>query len=180
LPAGSETGDHNGKSFVAFVSPMNINSPDDTDRRFLALLQDNNRRPLRDYAQELGISAATCLRRLRRLQGRRIIVRHAAIIDLAKLGLAVTAFVEVSLTEASGPKMAAFERRMERCIDVLSCAELVGSVDYMLTVAVTDMLGFGRFARKHLTADPNVKTYRSLLVLKSVKDSHQPGASARS
>ena len=41
---------------------------DRIDRRLLGLLQRNNRRRLRDLADEIGISAPTCLRRMRRLE----------------------------------------------------------------------------------------------------------------
>jgi Lrp/AsnC family transcriptional regulator, leucine-responsive regulatory protein len=142
---------------------------DGTDRRFLALLQADNRRALRDYADELGISAPTCLRRLRRLKAQGVIVRHAAIVDVARVGFVVTAFVEVSLVNATGSHMAAFERRMQRCSDVMQCSELSGDVDYLLTVLARDMQTFSNFTRKHLADDRSIRTYRTLLVLKNVK-----------
>ena len=43
---------------------MNAPALDRIDRRLLTLLQQNNRRPLRTLADELAISAPTCLRRL--------------------------------------------------------------------------------------------------------------------
>lgn len=144
-------------------------SLDQIDRRFLALLQANNRRALRDYADVLGISAPTCLRRLRRLEAQGVIVRHAAIVDAARVGFAVTAFIEVSLVHAAGAHMAAFERRMQRCADVMQCSELSGDVDYMLTVLAPDMQSFSEFTRKHLADDRSIRTYRTLLVLKKVK-----------
>jgi len=142
---------------------------DNIDRKFLALLQDDNRRALRAYADELGISAPTCLRRLRRLEAQGIIVRHAAIVDAARVGFFVTAFIEVSLLDAAGTKMAAFERRMQRCADVMQCSELSGDVDYMLTVLARDMQSFSEFTRKYLADDRAIRTYRTLLVLKNVK-----------
>jgi Lrp/AsnC family leucine-responsive transcriptional regulator len=142
---------------------------DPLDRRFLALLQADNRRALRDYADALGISAPTCLRRLRRLEAQGVIVRHAAIVDAARAGFVVTAFIEVSLVDAAGTHMAAFERRMQLCADVMQCSELSGDVDYMLTVLARDMQSFSEFTRKHLADDRSIRTYRTLLVLKNVK-----------
>jgi len=143
--------------------------PDRLDLKFLALLQVDNRRALRDYADALGISAPTCLRRLRRLESQGVIVRHAAIIDAARVGFVVTAFVEVSLVDAAGTHMTAFERRMQRCADVIQCSELSGDVDYMLTVLTRDMQSFSEFTRKHLADDRTIRTYRTLLVLKNIK-----------
>ncbi len=53
---------------------------DRTDRRLLVLLQKNNRRRLRDLADELEISTPTCLRRLRRLGDRRYPGPRAALL----------------------------------------------------------------------------------------------------
>src|SRR5262245_30142681 len=107
---------------------------DRTDRRLLALLQNNNRRPLRSLADELGISAPTCLRRMRRMESSGVIRSHTALVDPNRVGYAVMAFVEISLVHASGVEMAAFERRMLRSPEVIQCSEISGEVDYVLTV----------------------------------------------
>jgi Lrp/AsnC family leucine-responsive transcriptional regulator len=142
---------------------------DATDRALLALLQRDNRRALRDYAKDLGISPPTCLRRLRRLEKSGVIERHAAELDPLRAGFAVSAYVEVALVNPSGVKMAAFERRMQRCPQVLQCAELAGHVDYLLTVVTRDMPEFRDFTRRELAADGEVRKFRSLLVLRETK-----------
>jgi Lrp/AsnC family leucine-responsive transcriptional regulator len=144
---------------------------DHFDRSLLDLLQKDNRRALRDYATDLGISTPTCLRRLRRLEKSGVIERHAAIVDPLKAGFAVMAYVEVALVAPSGARMTAFERRMQRCAEVLQCAELAGHVDYLLTVVTRDMPQYRDFTRRYLAGDDEVRKYRSLLVLRRSKDS---------
>ena len=139
---------------------------DRIDRQLLRLLQLDNRRALRDLADELGISAPTCLRRIRRLQSAGVIRGHAALLDADRVGLHVTAYVEVSLTDSSGAEMRAFERLMQRCPEVVQCAELAGEVDYLVKVVVPDMPSFGEFTRRHFADDGRVRAYRSLLVLR--------------
>lgn len=151
---------------------MNAPTLDRIDRQLLARLQRNNRRSLRDLAAEVGTSAPTCLRRIRRLESLRVIRAHAALLDASRVGLAVTAFIEVMLTHASGAEMAAFERGMQRCPEVVRCSELAGEVDYLIEVLVTDMPAFSEFTRKHLATDRRVKSFRSLLVLRQTKDEH--------
>ncbi|HEY6124948.1 MAG TPA: Lrp/AsnC family transcriptional regulator [Steroidobacteraceae bacterium] len=143
---------------------------DDLDRSLLDLLQKDNRRSLRDYALDLGISTPTCLRRLRRLEKGGVIQRHAAILDPLRAGFAVMAYVEVALVNPSGARMAAFERRMQRCREVLLCAELAGHVDYLLTVVTRDMPEFRDFTRRQLAGDAEVRKFRSLLVLRQSKE----------
>lgn len=151
---------------------MRIPTLDRIDRSLLSRIQQNNRRPLRDLASELGISAPTCLRRMRRLESLGVIRGHTALLDASRIGLAVMAFVEVSLTNASGTEMAAFERRMQRCPEVTQCSELAGEVDYVLTVVTQDMRAFSEFTHKHLADDRRVRTFRSMLVLRQTKNEH--------
>jgi Lrp/AsnC family transcriptional regulator, leucine-responsive regulatory protein len=145
---------------------------DRIDRGLLSRIQQNNRRRLRDLAADLGISAPTCLRRMRRLESLGVIRGHTALLDASRIGLEVTAFVEVSLMSASGSEMAAFERRMQRCAEVTQCSELAGEVDYVLKVVTRDMRTFSEFTRKNLADDRRVRTFRSMLVLRQTKNEH--------
>jgi DNA-binding Lrp family transcriptional regulator len=142
---------------------------DRLDRELLSLMQRDNRRALREYADELGISTPTCLRRLRRLEKSGVVERHTALLDPLRAGFGVMAYVEVALVNPSGVKMAAFERRMQRCPQVLGCAELAGHVDYLLTVVARDMPAFGDFTRRELANDREVRRFNSLMVLREVK-----------
>ncbi len=146
---------------------------DQTDRRLLALLQRDNRRPLRDMAAELAISAPTCLRRMRRLERHGVIRAHVALLNPSKVGLNVTAYVEVTLSDASGHEMVAFERRMQRCTEVTQCSELAGEIDYLLTVVASDLAAFSNFTRRHLAEDRRVRSYRSLVVMRQTKDEYR-------
>ena len=159
-------------SFYFFHAPMLPVSLDKFDRRLLALLQQNNRLPLRSLAAEVGVSAPTCLRRMRRLKSLGVIRAHAALLDATLVGYAVTAFVEVTLANASGSEMSAFERRMERCPEVTQCAEMAGDVDYLLTVVARDLAAFSEFTRAQFAADRHVRAYRSLLVMRQTKSGH--------
>jgi len=147
-------------------------SLDKFDRHLLTLLQENNRRPLRSLAAEVGVSPPTCLRRMRRLKSLGVIRAHAALLDATLVGYAVTGFVEITLASASGSEMLAFERRMARCPEVTQCVELAGDVDYLLTVIAHDLSEFSEFTRKHFAADRHVRAYRSLLVMRQTKGGH--------
>ncbi len=95
-----------------------------------------------------------------------------ALLDAGRVGLGVMAYVEISLVNASGSEMTAFERRMQRCPEVIQCSELAGEVDYLVTVVTRDMRAFGEFTRKHFADDRRVRSYRSLLVLRQTEPVH--------
>jgi Lrp/AsnC family leucine-responsive transcriptional regulator len=146
---------------------------DRIDRQLLAKLQQDNRRTVRALAEEVGISAPTCLRRMRRLAKNGVIRTNAALVNPKKLGYAVTAFVEVSLERTSGAALAAFEGRMGKSRQVMTCCEISGDVDYLLVVIARDLQDFSEFTRLHLGADRNIRAYRSQLVMRHVKNEHQ-------
>ena len=110
---------------------------------------------------------------MRRLESTGVILAHAALVDSAHVGYRVTAFVEVTLISASGAEMAAFERRMIRCPEVIQCSELAGDTDYLLTVKVRQMQEFSDFTRTRLGDDRRIRSYRSLLVLRQLKNEHE-------
>ena len=80
--------------------------------------------------------------------------------------------MEVTLAAASGSEEIAFERKIERCSEVVQCSQLAGEVDYILTVVARDMSSFAEFARNQLANDKRVRGYRSLLVLRQTKMVH--------
>jgi DNA-binding Lrp family transcriptional regulator len=106
---------------------------------------------------------------MRRLETSGVVRAHAARLDPSRAGFGVTAYVEVSLSSASGAEMAAFERRMQRIAEVTQCCELAGEIDYLVTVVARDMAAFGEFTRTHFADDRRIRSYRSLLVLREVK-----------
>jgi Lrp/AsnC family transcriptional regulator, leucine-responsive regulatory protein len=110
---------------------------------------------------------------MRRLQKIGVIRAHAALLNPERTGFAVKAYIEVTLVNAGGNDMAAFERRMSGCPEVTQCSELAGDVDYLLTVHVREMQELAEFTRTHFADDRKIRSYRSLLVLRQLKDEHE-------
>jgi len=110
---------------------------------------------------------------MRRLQKAGVIRAHTALLNAERIGFAVKAFIEVTLVNAGGNDMTAFERQMSRCPEVTQCSELAGEVDYLLTGQVREMKEFADFTRTHLADDQRIRSYRSLLVLRQLKEEHE-------
>jgi Lrp/AsnC family transcriptional regulator, leucine-responsive regulatory protein len=72
-------------------------SLDSTDRKILAVLQEDGRISLADLATRVALSSSPCLRRIRRLERAGIIARYVAVLDQAKVGLPVSVFVSIKL-----------------------------------------------------------------------------------
>ncbi|MBV9416107.1 MAG: Lrp/AsnC family transcriptional regulator, partial [Solirubrobacterales bacterium] len=68
---------------------------DNTDRAILRNLQADGRLPNAAVAERVGLSPSPCLRRLKRLEQDGTIRGYRAILDRRKVGLGLTAFVEI-------------------------------------------------------------------------------------
>lgn len=146
---------------------------DDVDRALLRLLQENNQQTVRGLAEQVGVSAPTCLRRIRVLRRSGVIRHDTALLDPAKLGLSLFCYAEVTLHLHSAPAVQSFGLRMRLLPQVLGCSEIAGDADFLLHVIVKDMTAFSDFARTHLASDSNVKSYRSLFVIRQHKVEHR-------
>ena len=66
---------------------------DRIDLKILDLLQEDNQITNLDLAERVGLSPPPCLRRVRRLRQLGVITGNVALVDPAKLGRTITAFV---------------------------------------------------------------------------------------
>lgn len=146
---------------------------DELDRALLRLLQDDNQQTVRALAEQVGMSAPTCLRRIRALRKSGVLRHDTVVLDAVKLGLGLHCHAEVALHNHSAAAVQAFARRMQPLRNVLSCSEIAGDSDFLLHVVVRDMAEFSDFAQAHLAADGNVKSYRSLFVIRQHKADHR-------
>ena len=75
---------------------------DAIDRRILRALQRDGRLPVVALAEQVGLSATPCQRRVKRLEEAGVIARYAAVLDPQWLGLPLQAFIMVALESHAG------------------------------------------------------------------------------
>lgn len=149
------------------------NALDAIDRRILRELQRDGRISVVALAERVGLSPTPCARRLARLEESGVIARYAAILDPARIGLALQAFVLVSLASHAEETVAAFQRALAARPEVLAAYAVSGEMDYLLHVLAADMEAFAAFATRDLLRMPGVRETRSSFVLTPLKP---PGA----
>lgn len=71
---------------------------DETDYRILKMLRENARIPLSHISQEIGLSSPSIRDRITKMENEGIILGYRPILDHSKLGLSITAFINVRLT----------------------------------------------------------------------------------
>jgi Lrp/AsnC family leucine-responsive transcriptional regulator len=105
---------------------------DGIDRQLLAELQTDSKRSLKDIGALVGLSAPSVLERVRKLENAGIIRGYHALLDARKVGLDISAFIGVSI---SNPQLlTAFEERVDSIAQVLECHHVTGGHTLLLKV----------------------------------------------
>ena len=141
-----------------------------TDRRLLEILQRDGHLTNQELAERVSLSPSACLRRVRALEESGVIRRYVAIVDPRKVGLPLTAFVNVKLEKKGRMPTDAFARAVKDWPEVLGCHSLTGDMDYLLRVQVGDLEHFSRFVMDSLLKLPGVLDVKSSFVLEEIKE----------
>lgn len=139
------------------------------DRRILRALQRDGRLPVVTLAEQVGLSATPCQRRVRRLEEAGVIRRYTAVLDPARLGLPLQAFVMVALESHAEEVVERFHKALAARPEVLAAYAMSGEMDYLLHVMAADFEAYADFALKALLRMPGVKETRSSFVLSALK-----------
>lgn len=142
---------------------------DEIDVRLLNILQRDGRIPNTELAEEVGLTGAPTLRRVRRLEEAGLIRRYVALLDPEKIGRAFLVMVRVQLSGQTKAGFDSFGEQMRRRPEVLECYLCLGGTDYFLKVATRDLMEYQRFLVEVLAANPLVQHTDSILVVKQEK-----------
>ena len=142
---------------------------DSTDQKILVELQRHGRISNQDLADAVGISTAACWRRVRALESRGIIDGYTALLDRQQLGLALCAFVHVSLSRHQRESTVDFEAAVKDRPEVLECFATTGDADFILRVVTADIESFDRFLEEFLFGLEGIAQVRSNIALRELK-----------
>ena len=142
---------------------------DKIDRRILHDLQGNGRMTNVELANNAGISAPPCLRRVRALEDNQVIKGYYARLNGSKLGYTVTAFVNVRLNNQNDKDVKAFEQAIQSMDNIREAYVISGDYDFLLRVVAKDWEDYQDFLSNKLTTMDNVESVRTSMKVKIAK-----------
>jgi Lrp/AsnC family leucine-responsive transcriptional regulator len=148
---------------------MAIAGLDAIDLKILAALQRDGRLPIQKLAEEVGLSASPCLRRVRMLEKANVIRGYVAVIDQNAVSLPVSVFVSVRLERQREEELQRFSDAVAKWPEVLECYLMTGQADYLLRVVVRDLSHYEEFLKAKLTRLEGVRSIESSFALGQVK-----------
>ena len=141
----------------------------ETDRKILALLQADARVRLEILAEETDTSTATVQRRIRDLKKRGVITGDVSLVDPEAAGCAMTFLILVELERESLHQLDAFRRKMKGDPQIQQCYYITGEADFALLALARDMQDFQNLTQRLFFDDPNIKRFRTSVVMDRTK-----------
>ncbi len=142
---------------------------DEVDRRILRALQDDAGMSQAALADKIGVSTASCWRRIQALEASGVLRKAVRLLDAHRVGRGVNVLCHVRMNSHSPDSRGAFERFVTDRPEVMECYSMSGEWDYLLRVVVADVADYERFLMRDLLAHPRVATASSHFALSQVK-----------
>jgi Lrp/AsnC family leucine-responsive transcriptional regulator len=144
---------------------------DKTDRKILAILQNDGRLSNQEVAERVNLSPSPCLRRIRRLEEAGVIRQYVALLAYVNVRLIRNsdAATAAPLTGTRSPR-GDFAESVGHWPEVAACYAMTGEMDYLLRVHVEDMEHFSHFMMETLLRHPAVLDVKSSFALQRIKD----------
>jgi Lrp/AsnC family leucine-responsive transcriptional regulator len=147
---------------------------DAIDIRILTALAEDGRISGRELGDRICLSLTPTLRRIRRLENEGYIRGYGARLDEARLGGAMSVFVQVTLKAQTQEAINDFEKEIVKAGEVMSCYLMTGGADYMIRVVTADLGSYQAFLMDTLTRIPGVAHIQSSFALKPVIERSSP------
>ena len=143
---------------------------DAIDRKILELLQANSNITNAQLAQEVGLSPAPTLERVKKLETSGVIRSYHAVIDVTSVGLGVSTFVMVTLKGHNKENINEFMKAISDIEEIVECHHVTGQADFILKIVCTDIPSYQNLMLEKVTNIEVVDNLQSMVILSTFKD----------
>jgi Lrp/AsnC family transcriptional regulator, leucine-responsive regulatory protein len=144
-------------------------SIDEIDLRILDMLQRNGKLSQARIAGAVGLTTPSVNERIKKMERHGMIRGFVALLDHEKMGLPLTAYVDVCLEHPRFEK--AFVDDLEKLLAVQECHYLAGEFGYRLKVKAADPGALADFLQRRIMGIKGVTRIQAQISLSSKKDS---------
>lgn len=140
------------------------------DRKLLERLQVDAQTPIPVLADEIGLSAPACYRRIRRLRDTGAINREVAVVHPRTLGWPLSMLVLVTMERENARTVDEMVRMLKDVPGVIEAWNVTGDHDFVVRMLARDMESYDELVRELFAADERVRSFKTLVVIRQVKD----------
>ena len=144
---------------------------DDIDKKILEILQARAKITNARLSEEIGLSPAPTLERVKKLEQMGIIDSYHAQLNIQKLGYGVTTFVLATLRGHNKTNIERFVAQINKIPEVIECHHITGAGDFILKVVAKDIASYQKLMLEKVSDIKEVDNLQSMVVLSTFKDS---------
>jgi Lrp/AsnC family transcriptional regulator len=138
------------------------------DKRLLSELQRDSSRGIEALAEATGLTRNTCWRRVARLEEEGVIARRVALVDPAKVNLALPVFIVVKASRHNADATEQLRRAVLDIPEIIGAYRTAGEIDYILQARVPDVAAYDRLYKK-LIAKLDMSDVSASFVMEEIK-----------
>ena len=144
---------------------------DSFDVKILDIVQRDNRLSTERIAERVGLSPSAVQRRLRRLREEGVIEAEVAVVSPEAVGRGLTAIVGLIIDKERplSQALSEFKQLMLKTPEVTQCYDVTGEFDFIVIITARDMREYEALSRRLFIENPNVRRYKTSLVIRRVK-----------
>ena len=142
---------------------------DKIDRRILAIVQKDARRPAELIGADVGLSASAVQRRMARMRDEGIITAEVAVIDPMSVGHPLTMIVDVEVERERPELLASLKQWIAAQAFIQEAWYVTGAGDYVLIVIARDVDDFESSMQRMIAENANVRRFHTRVALSTLK-----------
>lgn len=147
---------------------------DQTDRAILKHLQAQAKLTNVQLAEQIGLSPASTLERVRKLENKGVIKSYHARLAPEKLALHTQLIVQVKLHALTAAHITAFQEAMASIPEITECHQVIGDADFVLKVVTQDMTAYQQLVIQQLSIIEHIQSLKPLVITDTTKENGMP------
>lgn len=140
---------------------------DENDTKLLDVLLADSRLSYRKVASKIGVSAATVMNRIKRLEKEGVIKGYTAVLDYEKLGYDIDAIINMKISKG---KLFEVENKIAHHPSVAAVYDVTGDFDSTIIAKFRNRRALDTFLKKIQTYE-FVEGTNTILILNTIKNS---------
>ncbi len=141
---------------------------DEVDREIVQLLQQDASLSAREIAEQVGLTATPCWRRIQNLEKSGVITGQVALVDPAAVNLGVTALVQIRTNNHTAEWLSQFQAAIDTFPEVVEAYRTSGEIDYILRVMVPSIDSYDLLYKRLIKA-VDLYDVRTVFVMEKIK-----------
>lgn len=141
------------------------------DIKILRIIQEKGRITNLQLSNEIGLSPAPTLERVKKLELSGVIQSYHAQINEALIGMGIQAFISISLARQIDGSIESFREKIKEIDEIMECYQITGNADYLLKIIVKDIPAFEALIANKLSKIEEIGQMQTMVILSKIKDS---------